>query len=159
MKNLPLPAYGGWSRCQRSWVQRLVESGPWDFWGASILRIWDAIFQNVISGAESCKPFLSIGISKKFPLTESLILQRKPTLCTFHHHPVYRDKFSSMYRKKSVVQRKIGVALTKAERSLIRRRRCVSCVRVIKRIIKTQSLITRVQFVGSETITFKVSVN
>ena len=99
MKNLPLPAYGGWSRCQRSWVQRLVENGPLDFGGESILKLWDAIFQNVISGAESCKPFLSIGISKKFPLTESLILQSKPTLCTFHHHPVYRDKFSSIYRK------------------------------------------------------------
>ena len=99
MKNLPRPAYGGWSRCQRSWVQRLVENGPLDFGGESILKLWDAIFQNVISGAESCKPFLSIGISKKFPLTESLILQRKPTLCTINHCPDYRDKFSSIYRK------------------------------------------------------------
>ena len=55
------------------------------------------------------------------------------------------------------MDRKIGVALTKAERSLIRRRRCLSCVRVIKRIIKTQSLITRKQFLGSETMTFQVS--
>ena len=112
---------------------------------------------NIKSGAESCKPFLSIGISKKFPLTESLILQSKSTLYTFHHHPVYQDKFSSIYRKIKCCDRKIGVALTKAERSLIRRRRCVSCVRVIKRIIKTQSLITRKQFLGSETMTFQVS--
>ena len=159
MKNLPFPANEGWSRCHRSWVQRLVENGPLGFVGESILKLWDAIFQNVISGAESCKPFLSIGISKKFPLTESLILQSKPTLCTFNHHPVYRDKFQVYIEEKKVLCWKIGVALTKAERSLIRRRRCVSCVRVIKRIIKTQSLITRVQFVGSETITFKVSVN
>ena len=54
---------------------------------------------NIKSGAESCKPFLSIGISTKLPSTESLILQSKPTLCTFHHHAVYRDKFSSIYRK------------------------------------------------------------
>ena len=99
MKNLPLPAWGGWSGCHRSWAQRPVESGPLDFGGESILKLWDAIFQNVISGAESCKPFLSIGISKKFPSTESLILQSKPTLCTFHHHPVCRHKFSSIYRK------------------------------------------------------------
>ena len=99
MKNLPRPAYGGWSRCQRSWVQWPGENGPLDFGGESILQLWDAIFQNVISGAESCKPFLSIGISKKFPLTESLILQSKLTLSTFHHHPDYRDKFSSIYRK------------------------------------------------------------
>ena len=54
---------------------------------------------NIKSGAESCKPFLSIGISKKFPLTESLILQSKPTLRTFLQHLDYRDKFSSIYWK------------------------------------------------------------
>ena len=69
-----------------------------------------------------------------------------------------QDKFQVYIENtKSVVQRQIGVALAKAERSLITSRRCVSVVRVRESEIKTQSLITRVQFVGSETMTFQVS--
>ena len=68
-----------------------------------------------------------------------------------------QDKFQVYIENtKSVVQRQIGVALAKAERSLITSRRCVSVVCVTESEIKTQSLITRVQFWGSATITFEV---
>ena len=54
-----------------------------------------------------------------------------------------QDKFQVYIENtKSVVQRQIGVALAKAERSLITSRRCVSVVCVTESEIKTQSLIT-----------------